>query len=248
MRIAPSAMDLSKQILPHQSFSAAANLDYPETATTGQIISSQRISESGMNIQNKASLIRSWDIHAERAVSCTDCHYSLNNPVYAIPDEQAPEHLLFDPRNLDLGEYLKRPDHNFARGQTEASDTSSGPEMRRCDSCHDYQTSHEDWLPYVERHMATVACETCHIPEMYAPAIQSYDWTVINQDSSPISTCRGVEGDTGTINDLVTGYKPVILAANGSRWRKAAGSVQPDHFLFLDIHRRERERTTCPSH
>jgi hypothetical protein len=96
---------------------SGCELEYPESATTGQIISSQRISESGMNIQNKASLTRSWDIHAERALSCTDCHYSINNPVYALPDKKAPEHLLFDPRTLDLGAYLKQPDHNFARGQ-----------------------------------------------------------------------------------------------------------------------------------
>jgi len=222
---------------------SGCDLDYPETATTGQIISSQRISESGMNIQNKASLVRSWDIHAERAVSCTDCHYSLNNPIYAIPDEQAPEHLLFDPRNLDLGEYLQRPDHNFARGQTEASDTSSGPEMRRCDSCHDYQASHADWLPYVDRHMATVACETCHIPEMYAPAIQSYDWTVINQDSSPFSTCRGVEGDTGTINDLVTGYKPVVLQrteADGKKLLAPYNLITSYFWIYTDENGNER--------
>ena len=43
--------------------------------------------------------------------------------------------------------------------------------MRRCESCHDAQKTHADWLPYTDRHMEEVACETCHIPQMYAPAI-----------------------------------------------------------------------------
>jgi hypothetical protein len=78
--------------------------------------------------------------------------------------------------------------------------------MRRCDSCHEAQKTHADWLPYAERHMEVVACETCHIPQMYAPAIQSYDWTVLKADGAPISTCRGIEGQD-TVTDLVTGCR-----------------------------------------
>lgn len=222
---------------------SGCELDYPESATTGQIISSQQISESGMNIQDKASLTRSWDIHAERALSCTDCHYSINNPVYALPDEQAPEHLLFDPRTLDLGAYLKQPDHNFARGQSESNKISDAPEMRRCDSCHDAQTSHDDWLPYIQRHMETVACETCHIPEMFAPAIQSYDWTVIHQDGTPVAACRGVEGDTGTITDLVTGYQPVILQrteADGDKFLAPYNLITSFFWVYTDDNGNER--------
>jgi thiosulfate reductase cytochrome b subunit len=59
--------------------------------------------------------------------------------------------------------------------------------------------------------MATVACETCHIPQMYAPAIQSYDWTVLTLDKQPVKSYRGVEGDPSAVTSLVTGYKPVLL-------------------------------------
>jgi Ni/Fe-hydrogenase b-type cytochrome subunit len=59
--------------------------------------------------------------------------------------------------------------------------------------------------------MAAVACETCHIPQMYAPAIQSYDWTVLTLDSQPVKVYRGVEGDPTAVTSLVTGYKPVLL-------------------------------------
>src|SRR5574341_11238 len=42
------------------------SLDNPQTSTTGQVISSQKISESGMNLADKSTLNRAWDIHTER--------------------------------------------------------------------------------------------------------------------------------------------------------------------------------------
>lgn len=182
-----------------------------QTATTGQVIASQKVSSSGMNITSKAKLDRSFDIHAERGIECTDCHYSLNNPVY-YQAENNPEHLQFDPRRLEIGEYLQRPDHNFARGQS--AQYTIAPElkgtMRRCESCHNAADTHS-WLPYVDRHLDELACESCHIPTLYAPAVQSYDWTVLKSDRQPVSVCRGAEGNTATLNDLVTGFTPVLL-------------------------------------
>ncbi len=191
------------------------SLNNPQTATTGQVISPQKISESGMNIAGKDDLNRSWDVHAERQLACTDCHFSLNNPAYAVKDE-APGHLLFDPRRLDIGAYLQRPDHNFARG--ESAQYTVAPElkgtMRRCESCHDAQTSHAQWLPYIDRHMETLACESCHIPQLYAPAIEQYDWTVLTADGQPLKFFRGIAGnreDSDTVTQLVTGYQPVLM-------------------------------------
>ncbi len=192
----------------------ACDLNYPQTATTGQVISAQKISASGVNLSRKNDLDRSWDIHAERQLQCTDCHYSLNNPTH-LRELQGnnPNHLIYDPRALEIGEYLERPDHNFARGQS--AQFNVAPElkgtMRRCDSCHDADKGHADWLPYIDTHMGSIACETCHIPAMYSPAIQSYDWTVLTKDSEPIKTCRGVEGDPDLITSLITGYEPVLL-------------------------------------
>ena len=195
----------------------ACDLNNPQTATTGQVVSSQKISASGMNLSNKDELNRSWDIHAERQLQCTDCHYALNNPSHAFEVQgDNPEHLRYDPRTLEIGDYLQRPDHNFARG--ESAQFNVAPElkgtMRRCDSCHDADKGHADWLPYVDTHMALIACETCHIPQMYAPAIQSYDWTVLTTNSEPIKTCRGVEGDPNHVTSLVTGYEPALLNRN----------------------------------
>lgn len=192
----------------------ACDLDYPQTATTGQVVSAQRINQSGVNLSGKNDITRSWDIHAQRQLECTDCHYALNNPAHASEAQGTnPSHLLHDPRSLEIGEYLERPDHNFARG--ESAQFNVAPEykgtMRRCENCHDYSEGHADWLPYIETHMDAIACESCHIPQMYAPAIQAYDWTVVTTDGGAVETCRGVEGDPNAVTSLVTGYQPVLL-------------------------------------
>ncbi|MEA3438880.1 MAG: cytochrome b/b6 domain-containing protein [Chloroflexota bacterium] len=183
------------------------------TITTGQIITGQRMSDTGMNLADKEELTRSWDIHAERLLQCTDCHFSLNNPVYYVEStELKPDHLTFDPRRLDIGEYLFQPLHQFARGQS--AQTTVAPEMkdtmRRCESCHSIEAAHE-WLPYKERHVEAISCESCHIPKMYSNALQQDDWTVIKLDSTPIKDCRGLEGDPESINSLITGFEPVLL-------------------------------------
>lgn len=193
---------------------ACTDTSYQQTATTGQVISPQKISESGVNLSDKESLTRSWDIHAERGLQCVDCHFSLNNPIYYQENTALrPASLLFDPRRIDLGEYLKFPDHNLARGQS--AQYNIAPElkgtMRRCESCHDANKIHADWLPYVERHMSVVACETCHVPQLYAPAIRSYDWTVVTLDGQAAATCRGTEGTGAQATDLVNGYQPVLM-------------------------------------
>lgn len=184
-----------------------------KTITTGQIISPQRMADTGMNLADKDELDRSWDIHAERLLECTDCHYSLNNPVYYQSAQEAnPEHLIFDPRRLEIGEYIYQPLHQFARGQS--AQGTVAPElrdtMRRCESCHSIETTH-DWLPYKERHVEVVSCESCHIPKMYSNAIQQADWTVIHTDGTAVKDCRGLEGDPTSINSLITGFEPVLL-------------------------------------
>jgi thiosulfate reductase cytochrome b subunit len=193
---------------------SACDLDHPQTAATGQVVASQRISASGVNLADKAKLHRSWDVHAERQLQCTDCHHALNNPArVSVARGRSPAHLRFDPRSLDIDQYLQRPDHNLARGQS--AQVRVAPElkgtMRRCEHCHDAATSHGDWLPYVETHMATLACESCHIPKMHAPAIQSYDWTVLQADGTPLQSCRGVNGAPDDVRSLVTGFEPVLL-------------------------------------
>jgi thiosulfate reductase cytochrome b subunit len=183
------------------------------TLTTGQIMSAQKISAGGLNIANKSGLNRSWDIHVERVLACSDCHYSLNNPIYyQETGDEKPSYLAFDPRRIDLSEYLYRPLHQFAKGQsaqgTLANDIDNS--LRRCDSCHSLDATHE-WLPYKERHTEALACESCHVPEMYAPALQYVDWTVLTADGEPVRAYRGMEGDTLNAATLITPYEPVLL-------------------------------------
>lgn len=182
------------------------------TMTTGQIMSPQKLSQTGLNLDDKAELARSWDIHAERVVACTDCHFALNNPIYYQEgDATRPDHLVFDPRRIDLGEYLYRPLHQFAKGSSAQSDVA--PELddtlRRCESCHSVEATH-NWLPYKERHTTAVACESCHIPELYAPALESVDWTVLTMDGTAKMAYRGIDGDFA-VNSLLSGYEPVLL-------------------------------------
>jgi mono/diheme cytochrome c family protein len=193
---------------------SGCSLDEHQTATTGQIVTPQKISASGMNISSKNDLTYAWDIHAERALKCTDCHFALNNPAQAQRmSQENPDHLTYDPRRLEISEYLLRPNHDFARGQSAQFNVAPDLKatMRRCDSCHDAQQAHSDWLPYTERHMQVLDCESCHIPQMHAPAIQAVDWTVITPAGEAISQCRGVEGDPDSQASLMTGFTPVLL-------------------------------------
>jgi thiosulfate reductase cytochrome b subunit len=183
------------------------------TVTTGQIISGQKLSDSGINLVDKDRLARSWDVHAERLVGCTDCHFALNNPIYYQEDDASrPDHLTFDPRRLEIGEYLQQPLHQFARGQSAQSNIEFDlvDTMRRCESCHSTESSH-DWLPYQKRHFETMSCETCHIPKIYSNALAQLDYTVLNKDSTPIKDCRGIEGNPMSLNSLVTGFEPVLM-------------------------------------
>lgn len=171
------------------------------TDTRGIVFSGRRISDSALNVAGKDGLVRPWDVHAERLVSCAACHFSPNHPAYAWAQE-APEHLRFEARRAAITEYLRRPDHRLARGMGTSGDA---PSMRGCEACHDAGKSHA-WLPRPERHFAALACESCHVPAAHAPALQEVDWTVLGAGHGPRVVHRGVAGD-----GFLTGFRPVLL-------------------------------------
>ena len=184
------------------------------TERTGQIVSPQKLLNSGLNLANKESLNHAFDVHSDRVVGCINCHYSLNNPVYFQQREESrPVHLDFDPRRLTSADYLERPLHQFAKGKSILGLAAAGSEnsLRRCESCHDASNVH-DWLPYKERHFNSLACESCHIPTLYGPALQSLDWTLVDRNGQPQRQYRDIEGDPSTAESLVHGYRPVMLA------------------------------------
>ncbi|MFL7813671.1 MAG: cytochrome b/b6 domain-containing protein [Anaerolineales bacterium] len=183
------------------------------TITTGQIISPQQMADSGMNLADKDTLTRSWDVHAERLLNCVDCHYSINNPLYYQEGETTkPEHLLFDPRRVEIGEYLEKPLHQFARGNSAQSfvDPELKDTMRTCESCHATDTTHA-WLPYLDSHLDALSCESCHIPQLYSSANMVHDWTVLLPDETARKECRGTGGDVNSMETLLIGYEPVLI-------------------------------------
>lgn len=184
------------------------------TDRTGQIFSPQKLSNSGLNLVDKDSLNHAFDVHSDRVVGCVNCHYSLNNPVYFQQREESrPGHLVFDPRRLTSADYLERPLHQFAKGKSILGLAAAGSEnsLRRCESCHDAGKVHQ-WLPYQETHFNSLSCESCHIPRLYGPALQTLDWTLVDRDGQPQRQYRDVEGDPATAQSLIQGYRPVILA------------------------------------
>lgn len=194
------------------TYEAAAE-SHGMTDLTGQIISPQKISNSGLNIAGKESLTHAFDIHADRVVGCVNCHYSLNNPVYFQQrKESRPAHLDFDPRRLTSADYLERPLHQLAKGSSMhgLNSAESNNSMRRCESCHNAENAHE-WLPYKKRHFASLACESCHIPKLYGPALQAIDWTLVDRDGQPVRQYRDVAGDPATADSLINGFRPLIL-------------------------------------
>ena len=203
---------------------AESSLDVPLTITadshkrhnterTGQLISPQKLLNSGLNISGKESLNYPFDIHTDRVVGCVNCHYSLNNPVFFRQREESrPVHLNFDPRRMSSADYLERPLHQFAKGQSTlglaAADTENS--LRRCESCHEASSVHE-WLPYKERHFTSLACESCHIPKLFGPGLQAIDWTMLDHDAQPQKQYRNVGGDPVAVDSLIEGFNPLIL-------------------------------------
>ena len=190
------------------------DLEAPCSSSTGQIFSDQRLSASALNLAGKEGLMQPWDVHAESLLGCTSCHHAANNPAFFFEaDGKKPNHLRFDGRRLDLGEYLARPNHQLAKGyatQTMADDRLDGS-MRRCEDCHDPETSH-DWLPHRSAHLTALACEACHVPMVHAPARASLDWTLPTPAGEPRQTWRGVQGDPRDPASLIEGFQPLLLS------------------------------------
>lgn len=195
----------------HQPLRLGSELHYAQlTLTTGQILSPQKIALSALNIKDRASHTRSFDIHSERLVDCVACHYSQNNPVYTQQhNEQRLEHLTFDPRRPSVGEYLTRPSHKLAN--TQFDNTSS------CQSCHDGEKTHQ-WLPAYNKHVRTLACESCHIPELFGPTLESIDWRILDDKGMGMPTFRNVADD-----GLITAFQPQLVqhADSNDMWRPA---------------------------
>jgi len=82
------------------------------TEKTGQVFSPQLVRLSAMNLEAKDQLDLPWDVHAQRLVSCGDCHYSRGRP------------------------------ERLAGEVAVISESSSDGSRRRCESCHSLTGTH----------------------------------------------------------------------------------------------------------
>jgi hypothetical protein len=190
--------------------------------TTGQIFVPTRISDGSLNVAGRTSLTRPWDVHAERLLSCSNCHFSPNDPRSAFRSSVAqPEHLSHEVRGLPLGQFLRRPSHEFAKGFSTQGPVANALDgtMRRCEDCHDARRVHR-WLPQVERHLEVVGCETCHVDTVHAPARRVTDYSVIDVEGQPRVEYRGIRGSIIDPAAYLPGYQPVWLQRKDAAQRR----------------------------
>jgi hypothetical protein len=149
-----------------------------------------------------------WDVHAAQGVICIDCHFSVNNPG-RMPHDDPKQNLRYKPLGEDIAVYLKRPDHNFARGNIppETVNLTRHNTMRGCGDCHDAEKTHS-FLPYKTRHFQALACQTCHIPAIHFWAYRSDDWGFLMDTGTSRITYRGIDGAIVDPESEVTGYLP----------------------------------------
>ncbi len=181
---------------------------YDLTQHTGEILAPQDILLSSLNLKDKSKLHQPWDVHARRQLKCIACHFIANDPSYCGNIQPALGHLLRDPRKVKSpGEILKRPDHNL--------------KVSKCTCCHDPYKIHPN-LPYKKRHLDVLACQSCHVPEIYGPAFQTIDQTVVTADGGSRIEFRGEDESqshgSAVSTKYLTGYQPLLfphkIAAN----------------------------------
>ncbi|MCX6583051.1 MAG: cytochrome b/b6 domain-containing protein [Candidatus Aminicenantes bacterium] len=174
---------------------------YDITQHTGVILGGQNLANSALNLKNKKELHFPWDVHSRRQMNCISCHFIGNDPRFYGNIPPSLDHLLIDPRKVKSpGEILKRPDHNL--------------KFTSCTSCHNPLKVHKN-LPYKKRHMEVLSCESCHVPEIYGPALQAIDRTVVKVDGSPRIEYRGVDESKSHGPSISTryfvGFRPFLF-------------------------------------
>ncbi len=182
------------------------------TEKAGWIYNGAKISDTvSPKIVGKESMNYPWDAHAAKGLICIDCHFSPNNPGRMI-QEDLKKNLRFKPVGEDIAVYLKRPDHNFARGNIppETVNATRHSTMRACGDCHDAEKGHA-FLPYKGRHFAALACQTCHIPAVHFWAYRSDDWGFLMDTGTSRVTFRGIDGSIVDPESEVSGYLPAYI-------------------------------------
>lgn len=182
------------------------------TEKSGWIFNGAKISDTvSPNIVGKEKMNFPWDVHAAAGVACIDCHFSPNNPGRMI-QEDPKKNLRYKPAIEDVAVYLKRPDHNFARGNIppETVNLTQHDTMRACGDCHDAEKTHA-FLPYKSTHLKSLACQTCHIPAVHFWAYRTDDWGFVMDTGGSRITFRGIEGSIVDPESEIRGYLPAYI-------------------------------------
>ena len=137
------------------------------TEKAGWIYNGAKISETvSPHIAGKETMTFPWDAHAAKGVVCIDCHFAPNNPGRMIHDDPK-KNLRYKPISEDIAVYLKRPDHNFARGNIP-------PETVNLESQH-----HERMRGLPRRR------EIARLPPLQEPALQGAGLPDLPHTGSP---------------------------------------------------------------
>ncbi len=182
------------------------------TEKAGWIYNGAKISDTvSPNMVGKEKMDFPWDVHAAAGLICIDCHFSVNNPGRMI-QEDPKKNLRYKPTEEDLAVYLRRPNHNFARGNIppETVNLTQHDTMRACGDCHDAEKGHA-FLPYKSAHLRSLACQTCHIPAVHFWAYRSDDWGFVMDTGGSRITYRGIEGSIVDPESEVRGYLPAYI-------------------------------------
>lgn len=209
------------------------------TKKMGRIWSSGLIKDSDASIPGKEKLDFPWDAHAAKGLICVDCHFSRNNPAKMVrPLEKA--HLRYSPKTTSWPDYLRHPDHSFAKGstypETVRSDLSFS--MRTCTNCHDPMAGHHSWLPYAEHHFKRLSCETCHVPYKHYWAYKQLD---ISAQDRPAAKARGIIGSYKNPESKIVGFQPAYLPRIDRDGLRKIITVNPiTSLLWIDAGRNNR--------
>ena len=113
-----------------------------------------------------------YDVHAVAGLECTSCHAKGK------------------PDSVKWDDYVTDADHNFAKGNDPGNhvrdDLDNAPSPKNCYYCHvqegngpDPAEAHEEVFGSAAKtHVAKIACETCHIPEVRYWTFRSFDYSL----------------------------------------------------------------------
>ncbi len=173
--------------------------------------------------------VAAQSVAAPTRTNCGSCHFNGGGG-NAVKHGDLDESLYFPDENLDvhMGRYdfqcttCHTADHHQIRGKSisVSLDSLALENQAACTDCHSL-TPHED--ERLNDHTDTVACQTCHIPEMARKEATkiSWDWSTAGRDDIPeyVHTYLKIKGSFVYKKNV----QPEYYWYNGTSYRYLAG-------------------------